>query len=184
MRVVDEEGVGNLEIFPLSTEEPALLSLLTEVFTEHWQTIRFGTLIQGAVFEIAAPQAPRRISMLDGYMTVDFGTWHFHLCIGEHRGSKGHPVSPSLALHRRTSRAELYRIVSGGAPTSWGMRLFNGAGEQQMTVMLPNPFLSEEMGILDQPDWSQLALWDRLRQRYLGLQADARDRSAKAFVHP
>jgi hypothetical protein len=184
MRTVVEEGMGSLEIFPLPTEEPALRALLTDLFSQHWQTIRFGTLIQGAVFEIAAPNAPEKISMMDGYMTVDFGAWHFHLCIGEHRGSAGHPVSPELAHHRRTARAEMYRIVDGGAPSSWGLRLFNGAGEQQLTVMLPNPFLSEESGLLERPDWTQLALWDRLRSRYLHLESDPRDRSAKAFVHP
>lgn len=182
MRLVEEEGMGTLELFPLSTEEADLRALLTEVFTEHWQHIRFGTLIQGAVFEIAAPNAPEKISMLDGYMTVDFGTWHFHLCIGPHRGTKKFPVSRDLALHRRTARAELYRIVNGGAPVSWGLRLFNGAGEQQLTIMLPNPFLSEH-GLLKKPDWNRLLLWDSLRARYLQLEADPKDRSAKAFVH-
>ncbi|MDB5697983.1 MAG: hypothetical protein JWN69_787 [Alphaproteobacteria bacterium] len=184
MGVVDEEGMGSLEIFPLSTEESTLRALLTDVFTEHWANIRFGTLIQGAVFEIAAPNAPKKISMMDGYMTVDFGAWHFHLCIGQHCGNEGHPVSSKLAQHRRTARAEMYRIVNGGSPTSWGLRLYNGAGEQQITVMLPNPFLSEETGLLSTPDWTQLAVWDRLRSRYLGLECDPRDRSAKAFVHP
>lgn len=182
MRELDEEGMGLLEVFPLSTEERDLRALLTELFTDHWQHIHFGTLIQGAVFEIAAPNAPRKISMLDGYLTVDFGAWHFHLCIGEHRGLPRHRVSSELALHRRTARAEMYRIVKNDAPVSWGLRLFNGAGEQQLTVMLPNPFLSET-GILKKPDWNRLFLWDALRERYLGLQADSRDRSAKAFVH-
>ena len=58
MRLVEEEGMGTLEVFALSTEEDELRALLTELFTEHWQEIRFGTLIQGAVFEIAAPNAP------------------------------------------------------------------------------------------------------------------------------
>ena len=183
MRVVEEEGMGLLEIFALPTEEADLLALFTEIFTEHWEHVRFGTLIQGSVFEIAAPNAPHKISMMDGYLTVDFGAWHFHLCIGPHRGSKGHPVAPGLALHRRTARAELYRIVAEGAPVSWGLRLFNGAGEQQITVMLPNPFLSDH-GILREPDWSRLLLWDRLRARYLQLaEPDPRDRSAKAFIH-
>lgn len=183
MREVDEEGMGLLEVFPLSTEERDLRALLTELFTDHWQHIHFGTLIQGAVFEIAAPNAPRKISMLDGYLTVDFGAWHFHLCIGPHRGTAQFPVSRELALHRRTARAEMYRIVKNDAPVSWGLRLFNGAGEQQLTVLLPNPFLSERVGILKKPDWKRLFLWDALRERYLGLQADPRDRSAKAFVH-
>lgn len=184
MKVIEEEGMGVLEVFPIPTEEALLRRLLTELFTEHWQAVRFGTLIQGAVFEIAAPNAPQRIGMLDGYLTVDFGTWHFHLCIGEHRGTVVNPISPELALHRRTARAELYRNVTSGAPISWALRLFNGAGEQQITVMLPNPFLSDEHGILKTPDWNRLFLWDSLRANYLGLAPDARDRSAQAFVHP
>lgn len=183
MKVVTEEGMGTLEIFPLPVEQSLLQEMLTEIFSEHWQSVRFGTLIQGAVFEIAAPNAPHKISMLDGYLTVDFGAWHFHLCIGAHRGTPESPVSSGLALHRRTARAELYRIVHGDAPTSWGLRLYNGAGEQQITVMLPNPFLSHEMGMLPAPQWDELAVWDRLRNRYLGLEADPRDRSGKRFVH-
>lgn len=184
MKLIEEEGMGVLEVFPFPAEEALLRRLLTELFTEHWQAVRFGTLIQGAVFEIAAPNAPRRITMQDGYLTVDFGDWHFHLCIGEHHGTAKNPVSRELALHRRTARAELYRNVTGGAPISWALRLFNGAGEQQLTVMLPNPFLSEHQGILKKPDWNRLFLWDSLRERYLGLKPDARDRSARAFVHP
>lgn len=176
--------MGTLEVFPLPTDEPTLLALFTDLFQEHWNEIRFGPLIQGAVFEIAAPQAPRGIGMLDGYLTVDFGSWHFHLCIGEHRGSPGHPVEPALAYHRRTHRAELYRNVTGGAPISWGLRLYNGADEQQITIMLPNPFLSEEMHISPKPDWARLALWDHLRERFLRLGPDDRDRSASRFVHP
>lgn len=184
MTVIDEPGMGLLEIFPLPTDESTLLALLTEIFRDHWQTVRFGPLIQGAVFEILAPQAPRGIVMLDGYLTVDFAAWHFHLCIGDHRGSPHSPTPPELARHRRTARAEFYRCIAGGAPVSWALRLFNGAGEQQLTVMLPNPFLSDEAGILRTPDWSRLALWDGLRERYLGLAPDLRDRSASAFVHP
>lgn len=183
MRTVEEEGMGVLELFPLPAEQAVLEALLGDIFRDHWQQVRFGILIQGAVFEIAAPNAPVGISMLDGYLTVDFGSWHFHLCIGEHRGSQGHPVSSGLALHRRTARAEFYRLLGDGAPTSWGVRLFNGAGEQQLTVMLPNPFLSEEMGLLAQPDWDQLLVWDRLRERHLRLPPDPRDRSGRRFVH-
>jgi hypothetical protein len=121
--------------------------------------------------------------MLDGYLTIDCGHWHFHLCIGEHKGSPGHPVDPELARHRRTGRAELYRNVSPGFPTSWAARLSNGAGEEQITIFLPNPFLSDEMQLLPEADWSRLGLWDHLRQRYLGLDPDPRDRSGTHFVH-
>ncbi|SQD94119.1 hypothetical protein FMEAI12_2280012 [Parafrankia sp. Ea1.12] len=33
----------------------------------------------GTAWEVAAPYAPRRIGVYDGYVTVDFGAWHF-LC--------------------------------------------------------------------------------------------------------
>ena len=78
--------------------------------------------------------------MLDGYATVDFRDWHFHICIGKHEGA-----TPELAKVRQTSRAELYRQLNReGEPTSWGLRLFNGAGEQQITVLLPHPFLTDD----------------------------------------
>lgn len=73
------------------------------------------------------PQAVEpAIAMFDGYVTVDFGRWHFHLCIGEHRAS-----GAELGRIRRCARAELYRrIGADGAPVSWGLRMFNGIDEQ------------------------------------------------------
>jgi len=143
---VVEPGWGTLELFPLETSEAALLDLLRHVFEDYWRQIRFGPLIQGAAWEIRAPSAPTGISLLDGYVTIDFGAWHFHLCIGPHEGSAANPTDPDLARHRRTARAELYRqLKADGSPNSWGLRLLNGAGEQQITVFLPSPFLSDEL---------------------------------------
>lgn len=66
------------------------------------------------------------IKMFDGYLAVAFGVPHFHICIGGHRGPHNNPVSPELARHRRTARAELYRQLGrSGTPISWGIRLFN-----------------------------------------------------------
>ena len=79
---------------------------------------------------------------------------------------------------------ELYRRVNAdGAPDSWGLRLLNGHDEQQLTVLLPNPFLSDHHEYLLAPDWSRLALWDHLRKEYLGLPPDAFDRTGHA-LHP
>ncbi|WP_419179691.1 DUF7676 family protein [Mycolicibacter terrae] len=36
---------------------------------------------------MVAPNAPKRISVADGYATVDFGRWRFHLRIGNHIGA-------------------------------------------------------------------------------------------------
>ncbi len=183
-RTVTEPGLGTLEVFPLDTSEAALHALLTDIFQNHWRTIQFGPLIEGAAWEIVAPHAAREMTLFDGYLTVDFGAWHFHLCIGPHRGSATAPVSPELAAHRRTARAELYRQLSdSGTPNSWGLRLLNGHDEQQLTVFLPNPFLSDELKPLPRPDWSRLALWDHLRQSTLGLGPDPKDRTGSSFVH-
>src|SRR5947208_3473320 len=60
--------------------------LLTELFSEHWAAITVGPLVEGAAYEIRFAAAPK-VSMLDGYMTIDTGAWHFHLCVGDHRAS-------------------------------------------------------------------------------------------------
>ena len=83
----DELGVGPVEMFRLEPSEDFLRQLLTEIFVEHWRHIVFGSLIQGAVFELTA-EAPGEVSMLDGYLTAVFGRSHLHLCIGEHRGRR------------------------------------------------------------------------------------------------
>ncbi len=188
-QVVQEPGNGTMELFPIDLTPPQqgqarLERLLREIFSHHWHEIIFGTLIQGAVFEVTAPHAPTRVGMLDGYLTVDFGPWHLHICIGEHRGSPGKPVSPELAQHRRTGRAELYRrLDDAGHPISWGLRLLNGRNEQQLTVFLPNPLLDDAAQPQSPPDWDRLALWDALRREYLGLEPETLDRQAERFVH-
>ena len=176
--IVDEPGNGRLEIFALPTDAASLQRLLEDIFANWWDRILFGTMVQGAVFEIRAPNKPERIGMLDGYMTVDFGHWHFHLCIGDHRGTQRNPTPPEIAVRRRTARAELYRrLRDDGGPSSWGLRLFNGAGEQQLTVFLPNPYLTVEQKILKEPNFDNLALWDHLRKTWLGLDPDPLDRT-------
>jgi hypothetical protein len=184
-RIVEEPGMGRVEIFPLATDEPTLFDLIKRIFEAYWETILFGILIQGAAWEVKAPGPPRKIGLLDGYVTVDFGAWHFHLCIGETKGVGASPTPPALARHRRCARAELYRMLNPktGAPNSWGLRLFNGAGEQQMTVFLPSPFLGDDGKPVRPPRWERLAAWDDLRQHCLGLGPDPADRSGTSFVH-
>ncbi len=182
-RTVTEPGNGTLELFPLDTSATTLVPLCTELFRDHWAAIRFGVLIQGSVLEIRAPAAPVTVAMLDGYLTVAFDAWHLHICIDAHRGLD-QPVDSRLAYHRRTARAEFYRRLDPDArPVSWGLRLFNGKDEQQLTVFLPNPFLDDDDKHLASPDWARLTLWDDLRRRYLGLATDPRDRTALRFVH-
>jgi hypothetical protein len=177
--VTTADGDGREQVWPLPTDEQSLLELVHLCFDEYWDEIWFGVLIQGAAWEVAAPNPPKRISMYDGYATVDFGRWHFHLCIGEHTAS-----GPELGRIRRCARAEIYRgIGDDGCPTSWGVRLFNGRDDQMMTVMLPNPFLTSDQQIRGRPAWEQLALWDRIRRTFLELEPDPLDRSGRGFRH-
>lgn len=184
-RVVDADG-ATLDTFRLPDDEANLEELLRDLFERHWDKITFGPLIQGAAWEIRAPHAPTHIGMLDGYLTVAFHASHFHLCIGPHKGPSSNLTPEALARHRRTARAELYRrLDKSGAPVSWGLRLFNGGGEQQITILLPNPFLSADGDkVLKTPEWSRLDLWDRLRARWLDQpEPDPFDRSGRGFSH-
>lgn len=183
MTIREEFGTGRIETFPLPTDQEVLFGLLKELFATHWSEIVFGSMIEGAVFEIRTDQPPSKIALFDGYLTVEFdGRWHLHVCIGAHEGAPRFPTPPEVARHRRTARAEFYRLLnSDDTPRSWGLRLFNGGGEQQLTVFFPNPFLGENDTVLKEPDWSRLAMWDDFRRRYLGLEPDPRDRSAQGF---
>ena len=140
--------------------------LMTELFKEHWAGITVGPLIQGAVFEIRFSAQPK-ISMSDGYLTVDPGSWHFHLCVNDHRGTP----SPELARLRRVARAAFFRTEGGshgGGPSTptWGLRLWNGRGEQMLTVLFPNPYYDDDWRLLKEPRWEKAALWETLRRRY------------------
>ncbi len=168
---------GVYELFPVPTDEATLSAMIQDCLQE-WRHIHIGPLIPGAVWEIRPPCQPR-FGVRDGYLTVDFQDWHLHLCIGESRAAP-----PEVARHRRTARAELYRRLNPDQqPTSWGFRLFNGGGEQQITILLPNAHLADDQSFLDAPDWSRLYLWDRLRQKFLGLGPDPLDRSAPGYFH-
>ena len=154
-----------------------LETLLRDLFENHYESLVFGPCIQGAVFECRVKAPPRKISYLDGYLTVDLGDWHFHLCIGEHRGDARRPCPPELARWRRCARATLLRVyqnppVAGHAPVSYSLALMNGRDEQMTTFYLPNPYFDSSYRVLDTPDWSKLALWNHIRTSYLGLEAD------------
>ena len=184
-RVVEPDG-STAELFPIETGEAALETLLRDLFSNHWHEIVFGPIVEGAAWEFRAPSAPTHVGLLDGYLTVAFGASHFHLCIGPTKGSARNPTPPDLARRRPCARAELFRrLDADGAPVSWGVRLMNGAGEQQATIFFPNPLLSPDgEKVLREPDWTRLALWDEMLRRYAGAPPpDPADRRAKRFTH-
>jgi hypothetical protein len=174
--VSDHLDGSRTELFDIDPAETTLLGLLKEIFEEHWGEVIFGPCIEGAVFE-GRFAAPPRISLLDGYVTVELGgreSWHFHLCIGPHRGTAALPTPPELARWRRCARAAFFRNRDrAGRPSAWGVRLWNGRAEQMLTIFLPNPWLDpDRQRYVDTPDWSRLDLWMRLRERYAGVPAE------------
>ena len=136
--------------------------LMIEVFREHWAEVFAGPVIEGAAYEIRFT-APPAVSMLDGYLTVDTGTWHFHLCVNDHRGA----ATPEQARIRRVARVAFFRTDGGTCvPGAWGLRLWNGRDEQMVTVFFPNPWLDDEAERVREPRWERTALWEDLRRRY------------------
>ena len=52
-------------------------------------------------------------------------------------------------------------------PTSWGLKLWNGRGEQMITVFFPSPFYDHVTEARHHPpEWSRTALWNDFRARY------------------
>ncbi len=168
------------EVWPLPLDREFLRNLFTELFEEHWDKLTWGPIIQGAAYELRCPRKPESITFTDfGYLTIHWGAQgHFHLCIGA-----GTDMAPELARQRSPSRVELVRRLDAEEhPISWSIRMFNGNGDPQITIFLPNPFLSPEDSIAEQPDWDRLALWNSLFPRLTGHPTDGRDRLGKGYV--
>jgi hypothetical protein len=184
---IDSSDGNRQEIYSLPVEVDYLEELLRYIFAEHWRSIVFGPIIEGGAYEFRCPCAPRSITLFDGYLTVHFGGTHFHICIGENIGSASCPTPPALKKSRRTSRAEIVRgFDENGCPIIWQLRLFNGDDTPQLNIFFPNPFLTDEDGIADQPDWSRLSVWDDIAMRYLGREQaqDPLDRTGQGFHKP
>ncbi|MEO0400684.1 MAG: hypothetical protein AAF224_14835 [Pseudomonadota bacterium] len=184
MAHVDNDGRTE-HVWSLPVDEAFLEAFLRDLFENHYNGLTFGPIIEGAAYELRVPGPARSVSMMDGYLTVHWGAGgHFHLCVGANYGSPSRPNPPALIAHRRPCRAELYRSLDKeGHPNSWGFRMFNGEGEQQITIFFPNPFITEDDQLADEADFSKLALWDHVLKTYAGHESDALDRKSKGFRH-
>jgi hypothetical protein len=98
--------------------------------------------------------------------TVDPGPWHFHLCVGPHKGN----TSEELRRTRPVAKVGFFerRGRGGAGGRSWGLRMWNGYGEQMTTIFLPNPRVGDDHQLLRVPDWSRLETYYRLREKFLG----------------
>ena len=178
-----EDGALKREVWALPLEEAFLDAFLRDVFERHWNGIRFGPMIQGAAYEWKCPGPPRRISLYDGYLTVTFDHGgHFHLCIGENRGSESNPTPAELRAHRRPSRAQIFRGYDSDAkPLTWGFEMWNGRGENGLSIFFPSPFLGDDDSLLDSPDFSRLATWRSIAKRWLGREPEPLDEQGTGF---
>lgn len=178
-----EDGTLAREVWALPLEEEFLETFLRDLFENHWRGIRLGPMIQGAAWEWKCPGAPKRIGLFDGYLTVMFGNGgHFHLCIGENRGPASDPTGPELRAHRRPSRAEIFRSFDRNAkPLTWGFEMWNGKGENGLTAFFPSPFLNDDDTLADPPDFSRLATWRAVADRWLGRPPEALDEEGCGF---
>ena len=158
-----DDAVTAYTYFPPT--ESTMRKLAQELFGTHWRSVVVGPCIEGAVFEIAF-QSPPEIRYSDGYLTVDLGPWHFHLCIGPHNGNNAEELRRNRPVAKVTFFERRGKGCAGGR--SWGLKLWNGYGEQMTTVFLPNPRISDDHQVLKVPDWSRLETYYRLREQFLG----------------
>ena len=120
--------------------EETLVRLVRELFQDHWPRLTVGPWVLGAVFELTFDRAPK-VTIENGYLTVDAGAWHFHLCIANYKGSG----SPESHLLRRVSKVAFYDWRGDGSikERSSGIRMWNGYGEQMTTIFFPHVLLGE-----------------------------------------
>lgn len=146
-------------------------AMLTEIYEKYWEQVTTTYVIQGAVFELFAKK-PKKVGVLDGYLTVDTGDWHLHLCVGHNRAnraSKEHKAK--LQEIRQVKKGAFIHQTNGTCtPESWSLRLWNGNDEQMINIIFPNPYLTEDLKPQRKnPDWSKLDMWKELRKKYLGV---------------
>lgn len=179
---LDGDGDRALQIWSLPTEEAFLEDFLTYVFSKYWDKVIFGPIIEGAAYELTCPSEPSTIRTFDGYLTVSFGGPHFHLCIGENKGSPKSPTPDALRARRKPSKAQIFRrLDKKGAPLSWGFEMWNGHGEPMISIFFASPFLEAGDRMNKVPKWENLAMWRDISQRYLGRPAEAFDESGKGY---
>ena len=180
------DGTLRREVWALPLDEAFLEVFLRDVFEHHWRGIRFGPMIEGAAYEWKCPSAPRRISLYDGYLTVMFDNGgHFHLCIGENRGPESSPTAPALRAQRRPSRAQIFRGRDAAAkPLTWGFEMWNGKGENGLSIFFPSPFLGDDDSLTEPPDFSRLATWRAIARRWLGREPEGIDEQGAGFRKP
>jgi len=165
-------GRAQAHRWPMSTDPGALRDFLADVFTNYWDQIIFGPIIDGAAYEWTCPGPPDKIEQDGEFLTVGFNGPHFHICLGTRESGRGDPVLEAKMHALRPATANLFRMLDGkGAPNSWGFEMRNAAGVSMLTIFFANPFVLPGDRLADEPDWSKLLMWREISLRYLGRKA-------------
>jgi (2Fe-2S) ferredoxin len=146
-----------------------LASLVYTLFEQNWQQVGIAHIVQGSVLELEFNAPPKLCILYDGYLTVAAEGWHLHLCIDTNFGGPLCKTPVEVRKQRLVSRAAFYRrFNSEGNPRSWGIQFWNGANEQLMTILLPNPLVDGENLLPEgKPNLDKLALYQDLRDIYV-----------------
>ena len=175
-------GRAQAHRWPMSTDPEALRDFLADVFTNYWDQIIFGPIIDGAAYEWTCPGPPDKIEQDGEFLTVGFNGPHFHICLGTRESGRGDPVLEAKMHALRPATANLFRMLDGkGAPNSWGFEMRNAAGVSMLTIFFANPFVLPGDRLADEPDWSKLLMWREISLRYLGRKAEAFDQTSRGF---
>lgn len=144
--------------------------LLYTLMQQNWHQVQIGHVVEGGVLELEFTEAPKICLIYDGYLTVATPAWHLHLCLEENLGGPHCTTPLELRQKRLVSRGAFYRRLNPeGVAKSWGIQFWNGAGENLMTIFLPNPFLGEDEDYLPEKkaELGKLALYEELREIYV-----------------
>lgn len=156
------------EEFPVDIAVTA--PLLHALFTEYWQEIGVGHMVDGSVLELELSQPPKTCRLYDGYLTVVAEGWHLHLCLEPNQGGPNSSTPDELRQRRLVHKGAFYRRFNAkGQARSWGIQFWNGAGIKMMNLFLPNPFVGENDDLLPEhrPNLDKLALYEELRRIYV-----------------
>ncbi|MEA5575767.1 ferredoxin [Anabaena sp. UHCC 0451] len=160
-------GYVEYEYFDCGSD--VLASLMYTLFEQNWQQVGIAHIVQGSVLELEFNAPPKLCILYDGYLTVAAEGWHLHLCIDTNFGGPLCKTPVEVRKQRLVSRAAFYRRFNlEGNPRSWGIQFWNGADEQLMTILLPNPLVDGENLLPEgKPNLDKLALYQELRDIYV-----------------
>ena len=66
-------------------------------------------------------------------------------------------------------------------PLTWGFEMWNGKGENGLSIFFPSPFLGDDDSLLATPDFRRLATWRAVAKRWLGREPEPLDEQGAGF---